>query len=272
MPRAVLVNGVPAESISVHDRGLQYGDGLFETIAVKNGVPLLWERHLDRLRLGAQRLAMALPEDDRLATEAQSLCRGIDRAVLKFLITRGVSERGYRPPITAEPLRVLYLSDWPIQKETDGNVNVRLCRTRLAANPLLAGIKHLNRLEQVLARAEWGDDHMEGLMLDVDGNVVAGTACNVFAVINGILCTPDLSHAGVAGVMRGLVLERAAALGIRCQITTVTLENLERAGEIFLTSSLIGVLPVTRLEAWDYKVGNIAQTLHNDLAAAGFLA
>jgi 4-amino-4-deoxychorismate lyase len=261
----VLVNGAADDAVAVNDRGFQYGDGLFETVAVRDGMPLLWSRHLARLHRGAERLGLALPDAAVLTREAHALCHGLARAVLKLVISRGPGARGYRLPASPQPTRVLSVVDGPVTLDATDTATVRLCATRLSLQPALAGVKHLNRLEQVLARAEWGDDYSEGLMSDTAGNIIEGTASNVFLVADGVLCTPDVSQCGVAGVVRELVLERAPALGIRCLVQPITLDLLYRADEMFLTNSLIGVRPVTRLEQRTYAIGQITEDIRQTL-------
>ncbi|MBI3574196.1 MAG: aminodeoxychorismate lyase [Gammaproteobacteria bacterium] len=270
----VLVNGVAVDTISVHDRGFQYGDGLFETIAVHRGTPLLWEQHAQRLLAGAVCLDMPPPEAALLRVEADRLCRGIERGVLKIILTRGVSGRGYRPGASAPTTRVLSLSPWPDYPPSwiwEG-VAVRLCQTRLASQPRLAGLKHLNRLEQVLARAEWGDEYAEGLMQDESGNIVEGTMTNIFLVEGATLRTPDMTRCGVEGVMRGAVLEQAERLGIACHIGPVTATQLEHAGELFLTNSLIGLWPVRRIENRSYTIGQTTRKIQQAIRDAGCAA
>lgn len=247
---ACLVNGIDTDVVSSRDRGLHYGDGLFETIAVADGEPLLWDRHLKRLSDGAARLAISLPAADTLNAEAQRLCAGHRRAVLKVIITRGAGGRGYAPVPQAEPTRVLSLFPWPDypRKYGEQGVAVRICRTRLGRNPALAGIKHLNRLEQVLARSELSDAHVEGLMLDGDDRVIEGTMSNLFAVIDGALTTPELSGCGIAGIMRELIIEQARDILGGCRIQHLTLNEIIRASEIFLSNSLIGIWPVCRID------------------------
>jgi 4-amino-4-deoxychorismate lyase len=258
-----LINGSPGSMIAVHDRGFQFGDGLFETLAVSQGAPLLWDRHMQRLRLGAARLGLAPPPEERLRQEAEEVCHRVARGVLKIILTRGVSGRGYAAGADGAPTRAISLSPWPdypARHRTDG-VNVQFCRTMVGRNPALAGIKHLNRLEQVLARAELGQDMAEGLMADEHGAIIEGTMSNVFVVSRRALRTPDLAYSGVEGVMRGLVLERAAALSLPCRVTSLTAEDILRAEEIFLTNSLIGLWPVRRIESSEYATGPITREL-----------
>jgi 4-amino-4-deoxychorismate lyase len=250
MNTAVLVNGEARDAVSSADRGFQYGDGLFETIAVRDGRPLRFARHLARLRRGAERLGIVPPSAAMLEEEARQLCKGTPRAVLKIIVTRGPGGRGYACDATAAPTRVLRLQPWRERSDDYARhgVAVRLCHARLGRNPLLAGIKHLNRLEHVLARREWSDEFAEGLMRDDTGDVIEGTMSNVFTVAAGALHTPDLSACGVEGVMRAVVLEAAAQLGLETRIGRITTDDLARAQEIFLTNSLIGIWPVIRLD------------------------
>ncbi|MBI5782958.1 MAG: aminodeoxychorismate lyase [Gammaproteobacteria bacterium] len=268
-----LINGEPSESISILDRGFQYGDGIFETLAVANGEPLLWDRHMQRFFHGAARLGLKAPSEELLRREAGQVCRGAVRDVLKIVLTRGISGRGYAPNLDATPTRTVGLLPWPdypARHRTDG-VNVQFCRNLITRHNILAGLKHLNRLEQILARMELKIGCAEGLMQDETGHIIEGTMTNVFIVSHGTLLTPDLTHSGVEGVMRGLVLERARALSIDCHVTGLTREDILGAEEIFLTNSLIGVWPVRLVESKDYPAGRVTKqiqdTIHDALVA-----
>jgi 4-amino-4-deoxychorismate lyase len=248
---AALVDGLSGSTLPVADRGLQYGDGLFETIAVLDGRPCLWDRHLARLREGCERLGLPAPDPDVLVAEAQSLAAGCARAVLKVIVTRGDGGRGYRPPIPAQPRRILQLGQWPAYPDawrTEG-VRVRWCATRLGHQPRLAGLKHLNRLEQVLARAEWDDAAVpEGLMLDLDGDVVSGTQSNLFVLRRGTVITPPLDRCGIAGVARAVALETLRTAGLAVRVARLARDEVSGADALFLTSALIGCWPVRELD------------------------
>lgn len=271
----ILVNGQPVAvvnlPISPLDRGLHYGDGLFETLAVRSGRPCLWERHMARLARGCAALRISMPASAMLREEAAQLCAGVDRAVLKIVITRGAGGRGYRPqdrPEDGPATRVMALYPWPeypnrFWKE---GVRVRICRMRLGRNPQLAGLKHLNRLEQVLARAEWQDPEIaEGLMLDQEGYLVEGTQTNVFMVREGALLTPELSQCGVAGIMRGLVMERTRNLVLDCQERRLTLEDVWQVHELFVCNSIIGLWPVADVEGRRFAPGPITLRIAESL-------
>ncbi len=267
----MLINGQPGELVSAFDRGLQYGDGLFETIAVRDSAPLLFEHHLRRLAEGCRRMRLPEPDPTLLTGEARTLCDDAPRAVLKIIVTRGPGRRGYRIATDETPAStriVMRLPAPPVATEDYRHgVALRLCETRLGANPALAGIKHLNRLEQVLARAEWDDPEIrEGLMMDREGAVIEGTMSNLFIVSAGKLRTPALGDCGVAGILRAQVLETAAALGIAAAETRLLPGDVGAADEAFVCNSLIGVVPVRRFERTELAVGPVTRRL---MAALG---
>ncbi len=249
---AVLVNGSRAETAGLAlDRGLAYGDGLFETLAVVDGAPVLWPAHLARLQAGCVRLGIPVPDPLQLEEEATTLCHPHQRAVLKIIYTRGNGGRGYAPPALPTPTRILSVHPWPDYPRhyrCDG-VRVYLCQTRLARQTGLAGIKHLNRLEQVLARREWDDPAIaEGLLCDDHGRVIEGVMSNLFVVAQGRVLTPDLSECGVAGIMRAYLLAQLQALGFTSVVAPLSQASLYGAEEILLCNSVIGIWPVAQID------------------------
>ena len=257
------VDGRPAEMLSVKDRGLAYGDGLFETIAVSGGKLSLLERHLARLAEGCARLRIPL-DLPLVRAELLAFSQELGAGVAKLIVTRGDGLRGYAAPQPPMPRRILQGSPRPSYPAENAERGVRLfpCATRLAEQPLLAGLKHLNRLEQVLARGEWQDaEHAEGLMLDVAGRVVEGVYSNLFLLKDGVLLTPDLSRCGVAGVMRGELLAQAELLGMQCEVRDISRAELLAADEVFLCNSLYGVWPVRELQDRDWSVGPLTRKL-----------
>jgi 4-amino-4-deoxychorismate lyase len=252
------VNGTLNAAVSVADRGLQYGDGLFETIAVRHRHIALLERHLARVARGCERLGISGVPLEGLRTELQRAADEPAVGVIKLIVTRGPQRRGYRPDQDTLPTRIITTYPAPGYPPEWGatGVELRVCATRLAEQPQLAGLKHLNRLEQVLARREWsGSVPQEGLMLDTAGRVMGGTMSNVFARIAGQLVTPSVDRCGVAGVVRATVLTLAESLGMDCLQRELALEELLEAEEIFLTNALIGIWPVARLVNHSFRVG-----------------
>ncbi len=257
-----LVNGELTESISALDRGLAYGDGLFETLSVRAGQPLLCSEHFERLLLGCSRLNIPFSDLNQLRSEVDQLCQNRD-GILKIIVTRGVGRRGYASS-NSQPTRIISFTQQPriVASELE-SVRVRLCQSRLSMNPQLAGIKHLNRLEQVLARAEWDDDQIaEGIIQSLSGEVIEGVSSNLFVVREGVLLTPDLSQCGVAGVMRQTLMAAAKEMDLACHIAHLTLEDLYQADELLLCNSVVGIRGVRQFEErlWP-QVGQITQRL-----------
>ena len=225
------------------DRGLAYGDGLFETARVHDGLVVWWPAHLARLSEGAARLRIAMPDIAWLTTQlAAFTSQAPAHAVLKIILTRGAGGRGYASPDTVEPTVALSLHAAPAAAAAP--LALRWCDTRLSIQPALAGLKHLNRLEQVLARGEWRDPAIhEGLMLDTEGHVGCATSANVFALCGGRWLTPPVHRRGVAGVARAWVLanEPAAAEA------ELSRDDVAAADALFLCNAVRGILPVGRL-------------------------
>lgn len=257
------VDGRPADALSLKDRGLAYGDGLFETIAVRSGKPLLLERHLQRLVEGCRRLAL-VTDPELVRSEVLAYAQALGEGVLKLILTRGDSLRGYAADPAAPARRILQGGALPAYPAAHAAQGIQLfpCATRLSEQPLLAGLKHLNRLEQVLARAEWRDsEHAEGLMLDGAGRVIEGVFSNLFLVAGGQLLTADLSRCGVAGVMRGEILAQAQLQGIPVAITDISLEQLRQADEVFVCNSVYGIWPVLCCAGMRWSAGPLTRKL-----------
>lgn len=269
-----LVDSRSMDRVPVDDRGLAYGDGVFETLRVFRGQPLFLQAHLERLALGCRRLAIAadLPA---LEADIRALAASDSEsdAVLKVVVTAGSSSRGYARDASAQPRIILQRRclESAGMKSPPRALKLRYCQTQLATNPGLAGIKHLNRLEQVLARAELAADVDEGLVCDLEGWVVEATAANLFAVIEGQLLTPPVDRCGIQGVVRRILLEEGARRGCPVEERRLSPEDLAAADALMLTNSLIQVAPVGRLENRSYQSQGWAGELRAWLAAAGGL-
>jgi len=245
------INGRKSTKIHHEDRGLQYGDGLFETMRVCRGRIRLLEYHLDRLYAGLRRLQMTGPARLGVRRELVRAAALRDQAVLKLIVTRGGGPRGYRPMGRGPCTRILALHPLPRSVAADEHLptRVRLCATPLGLNPRLAGLKTLNRLESVVARGEWRDARIwEGLMRDVDENIVCGTMSNVFLRSGSLLATPLLDRCGVAGVMRRFILEAAGGLGLRVVERRMQWQDLRAAEEVFMSNAVVGVRSVGLIE------------------------
>jgi len=254
-----LVDGEISDRISAADRGLAYGDGLFESIAVFGGRPRFWQSHMDRLSAGCEQLGLPVTPQAVLLRELKTVSAGLPNCVVKIIITRGVSRRGYASAKPAGSTRIVSSHDWP---QLDGDpvtlgIQARICNLRLGIQPALAGLKHLNRLEQVTARAEWDDPAIgEGILLDREDHVISSVSSNIFLVLSGRLLTPRLDRCGVRGVMRGVILN---AFRERCEQRRIMLDMLPEADEVLLCNSVLGVVPVTRIDHWEYGIGPVTR-------------
>ena len=267
--RRVLVNGVTQAitepAIAVADRGLNYGDGLFETMLLSGGRVRFLAAHLERLALGCRRLQIAFPGADVLRTDIASVTAATRAGVVKIVVTRGNAGRGYRPDPDTPSTRIVSLHDAPERTDT---IRARWCETRLSRNPALAGIKHLNRLEQVLAQQEWHDSSIaEGFMLDHEGELVCATAANVFLVQAGELRTPDLRYCGIRGIMRDTVIRKATQLGMTVHAEPLRADDLEAADEVFVTNAVRGVRAVVALDRRTWQHGPVTETLRGAVTA-----
>lgn len=265
-----LINGEPAGGLPAQDRGCMYGDGVFRTVRVADGQPRWWRAQLARLRRDADRLGISCPGDEAWEEDLRKLVGAGGLAVLKLVLTRGSGQRGYLPPKPVQTHRVAMLAPFPeqIERVAAGGAVLRVCALRLGEQPRLAGIKHLNRLENVLARMEWDTpDIHEGLLLDAAGRVVGGVSSNLFIFHAGELLTPRLDRCGVAGMARERVMGVAGRLGLMVRETDIRLDDVLDAREVLLTNSLIRIWPVARLEdrVWTaWPIGHALRGLLDD--------
>ncbi|MGX5671806.1 aminodeoxychorismate lyase [Thermomonas fusca] len=262
MASAAFVGLARMDGVSVANRGLAYGDGVFETMRVHDGELPLWPGHLARLREGAQRLGIGLPDPAFIEACIDEMIDGADAGVIKLLLTRGDGGRGYAPPVDAQPAWTLAL--YPLPPITSGGLCLHACDTRLAIQPALAGIKHCNRLEQVLARAEAeraGCD--EGLMRDSEGRVVCATAANLLVHRNGRWLTPPVARCGVAGVLRGWLLAQGLV-----EEAELAPGEVEDAAALALCNAVRGILPVSLLGARKWAAHPALTELQARLAMA----
>lgn len=260
----MLLNGEVSHNAILNDRGLLYGDGVWETLVVRNGQVQLLTWHLERLYSGLAKLSFHFNEQHLLETEIQRICQGVEAGVLKIIITRGQGQRGYAIPSRATYTRLLQITALPVYPSTYAKqgISLQLCQTRLAYQPLLAGFKHLNRLEQVLACLELNQDSQEGLVLDYNQAVIEGTISNIFVLqANGRWATPDLSACGIAGIMRRYLLQYFVEQAIECEIKTLQLSDIQQAQALFFCNSLIGIWPVQRFNTNIYNIPPIVKQL-----------
>lgn len=267
MPHYIVRNDrmYPLEGLPLEDRALAYGDGLFETIAIAHHGPRLLSFHLARLHSSCEQLLLP-PPPACLEKILRQLAQKYEYGVVKLIYSRGSSPRGYALPPTPAPRLILSVTALPSLPCHQEGVRLRYGEFVLGSSPRLAGIKHLNRLEQVLARSEWNDPAIfESLLCDEAGHIIEGVMSNLFIVRGGALHTPSLERAGVAGVMRAWVMAQGARLNIPCTITHLTRGDIDTCDELFLTNALIGIAPVIRLEDKIFTIGALTQRLQKEM-------
>lgn len=266
--KSYLINGEFQESISPLDRGFAYGDGVFRTMRVKGGMPIIWHSHYQKLVSDCASIGIVCPSAALIMDDIQKLFIDdvLDNkvSVAKIIITRGVGERGYLTPPITTPLRVVLKTKMPtyISQNVKNGVALTICETRLARQKQLAGVKHLNRLENILARMEWRDESIfDGLLMDDLGHVVEGTACNIFARFGQELHTPILDECGVAGVARSQILALSKPLNLFVKELKFDLVHLMNADEIIISNSLYGAFQVVKIADKVWKKQPLARTL-----------
>ncbi|MDP1660007.1 MAG: aminodeoxychorismate lyase [Methylotenera sp.] len=270
-----IVNGDFNQVITPLDRGFSYGDGVFRTMLMRNGLPESWPLHYQKLVADCAVIGIVCPSAELLMSDMQQLISIKELtdnllSVVKIIITRGEGERGYAAPAITNPTRVIIKSAMPRYTTENfvSGVNLHVCKTRLAAQTKLAGIKHLNRLENVMARMEWHDENIfDGVMLDQYENVIECTMSNIFARFDKVLVTPDLSQCGVAGVTRQRIMGLASPLNLTVEVKALPLTKLAHADEVIICNSLYGAFQVSSISqtVWPQQV--LAKTIRNLLSS-----
>ena len=272
-----LINGKFTETISVLDRGLAYGDGLFETMSWKYlkqnkkiGVEF-WKRHKNRLKIGCEKLKINFPSEKKLEAYKKKILlasfkKGLREGTLKILISRGVGGRGYKFEKNIKPT-IIFLT-FP-QTSSNGmliekGVKARFCRFNINSNNHLASLKHLNRLDSVMARSEWrSKEFFEGILLDKNENIIEGTMTNIFFSRKNILYTPQIRESGINGIMRQVITEKAKLFFDKIICKDIKKKDLGLFEEMFLTNSIIKVLPVKSLSTKKFTITNSTKKLIN---------
>jgi len=266
----MLVNGLPSDVLSIADRGLLYGDGVFETILCEAGRPVLLAGHTQRLENGCKRLGLAKQELPTILADIRKVAKQ-DHCIVKVIITRGVRNRGYSfDKQDKTSTRIIYRDDLPnipVDYYRQG-ISLTKCEYLLPDNKQLAGIKHLNRLDQVMARSEWENEFQEGIMLANDGRVVEGTMTNIFIESNQQWITPKLENSGILGVMRQWVMRNCFHAEIECVEKDIKLSELQNAQSIFVCNSVVGIWPVTKFEGSTYLISKAVSTMMQEANTA----
>ena len=262
--------------IDPDERGFQYGDGLFETVAIRQGEPRLWDYHVRRLEAGCKRLALKRPAvatlRNKLGQAVAESAHDSDFCIAKIIVTAGILQRGYgRATPTDSSIYIGVFPAVPVnQPAYEQGVTTMLCKTRLAVGSPVAGLKTLNRIEQVLAKSEClPSGAFEGLTLDADGRLICGTMSNVFVVTNKTIATPVLDRCGVAGTMRQFVLDLLEKQGTGVEVCDLGWDDLVAADEVFITNSQMGLVPVHRCDDQQWGIGVVTREVMKLLANNG---
>lgn len=267
------VNGKLVSGIAPTNRGFAYGDGIFRTMRLLEGELQDWPLHYQTLVADCSKIQIVCPSAELLMQEFKYFMASASEeetqfSIIKIIITRGEGARGYAPPAVCEPTRVLVqspLPNYPAEIYANG-VALYSCQTRLAHQPLLAGIKHLNRLENVLARAEHKDPRFfDGLLKDYDGNVIEAVSGNLFIRKEGVVMTPALDSCGVAGVMRQKILDWYRTQGQPVLIAPLSIEDVLQAEAVVIVNSVYGVLQVAQIDEHVMAADHWAQALRSQL-------
>ena len=245
-----VVNGVVSDHISVNDRGLQFAHGLFETMLIKNQQAQDLDLHLQRMKLGCERLQIEFPSNWQ--DEILQFCT--QDGVLKLILTSGDSKQGLKKPDNIKPNRIIKINKLPhdIEYKQKYGIKVKICQTRLSCNPQTFGLKCLNWLEPTLANMELGEQYLEGLMLNMKGEIIEGTTSNFFAFKNDTLFTPDLKECGLKGITRAKVLAIATEMGLNVSISTI--KDYHDFTSCFITNSVIGLVPIKEINNTNYVI------------------
>ena len=281
IPVNSLINGITSNYLTINDRSIHYGDGLFETILCHNNKLYYWPQHFQRLQTSAEKLKIACPQehlllDDiaKLLDKNESGSNSEAACAIKIIVSRGAGERGYQFSKNTAASRIVLLS--AVEAGHSSLLSNQLlsgelfiCKQQVSINENLAGIKHLNRLENVLARNEWNDkaknNVIDGLMLNANQHVIEGTMSNLFAIKDKQLFTPCLSLSGINGIMRGVIIELAEKSNIKTSAINLTLDDLSSMDELFISNSLIAMKAVTKLGDSLYKYQAVTNMIFTEL-------
>lgn len=248
-----LVNGVQQSHIDIENRGLAYGDGLFTTAKILNGKIQYISAHVDRLLSGCKKLGISAPKSSELSQQLLDIAQGYSLAVLKVIITAKSGGRGYARSKDNGHDVIIMVHDYPTlyDQQANSGITLGISKQQLGINPMLNGLKHLNRLEQVLLRKELSDLVVDDLVAtNVKGNVIEAVSANLFCYIDQVWQTPDVSQSGVNGIMRQAVLKTIPD----SKVSQLTLEHLKKSQSIFTCNSVMGIMPIRQFDGKELSI------------------
>ena len=266
----IWVNGVPQANVDPTDRGIAYGDGLFATMRTGAEGILFFETHQARLTAGAARLGFQWQMSEALQQQLQALAIEYPQHCIKLIVSRGVGGRGYAPPEPeiVKPTEIVSVHTIPshyAQWQQRG-ICLKTSSIRLGLQPLLAGIKHLNRLEQVLIKSyplPQGFD--DWLVADIEDNIIESSMANIFFIKGNQVLTPSLAQCGVAGVMREHVMLALLEQHLNIECLPVGAERLIEFDSAFITNSILGIVDVLAIDSLTFTRTPITAQLRQTL-------
>ena len=264
-----LINGKKLPGLNPFDRGLAFGDGVFRSIKIENGIPRFWQYHYEILSHDAKSIHITVPTSRILLNDIKRLFTEKGNYVAKFILTRGVSERGYQFKANIEPTRILLKNKFiPIEaKLYREGVNLQVCKNKLPENTMISGIKHLNRLENVLAKLEIRPENFDGIQLDKDNNINECISSTIIIRESNKILIPLQGRSGVSGVTKKIIIDKLSTLGYVIQIKKISLDLLMRSDEVVITNSIMGALPVRKVKnkIWKkFQLANDINQIFND--------
>jgi len=259
-----LINGKKSSGLNPFDRGLAFGDGVFRTMKIQNGVPKFWKFHYEILSHDANSIQIDIPSSRILLNDIKKLFFEPGNFVGKFIITRGVSGRGYQFKNNIKCTRVLLKNKFtPVKKEmVKTGVCLQVCKQKISENSTLSGIKHLNRLENVLAKTELEEENFDGILLDSHGHVNECISSTIIMRVGDTLYVPNQSGAGVSGVTKKIIIDNAAFMGYKVKIKNILLDDLIKSDEVVITNSIIGAIPIRKINNKKWKLFKLANDIN----------
>ena len=259
-----LINGKESSGLNPFDRGLAFGDGVFRTIKIKNGVPKFWQLHYEILSHDAKAIQIDIPSSRVLLNDIKKLFTESGNFVGKFIITRGVSSRGYQFKNNIKSTRILLKNKFkPLKKEIfKSGVCLQVCKQNLSENSMLSGIKHLNRLENVLAKTELREENFDGILLDSQGHVNECISSTIIMRVENTIYIPNQSGAGVSGVTKRIIIDNALRMGYKIKIENFLLDDLIKSDEVVITNSIIGAIPIRKINKKKWKSFKLAYDIN----------
>ncbi len=265
MKKKFLIDGNPSKNINPFDRGLSFGDGVFRTFLVSNGCPLNWDMQYEKLKVDADILKIKVPSKRNLLHDIKKLFSDDKTYICKVIITRGTSNQGYQYNKNIKSTRILLKINYKKinPKFYLSGVKLKVCDTRVTQHDFYGGVKHLNRMDNILAKAELNTSYFDGVMLDINGYVNECVSSNIFARYGKVILTPKQNNAGVSGVCKQIIIKNIKLLGFEFKHQNIKLAKLKKADEIIITNSIFGALFVNQIEEKKWK-NNLFTSLIRD--------